>query len=102
MHQNICSNVILLDEDFDAKRTDFGLATLTASDSNENSFVNGDLGEPGYVAPEYPSTMVASLKGDVYGLGIVLLELATGQKPLEVTAVEEGEINSSIFFVKFC
>ncbi|CAL9014512.1 unnamed protein product [Prunus brigantina] len=90
MHQNICSNVILLDEDFDARIMDFGLATLTASDSNESSFVNGDLGELGYVAPEYPSTMVASLKGDVYGLGIVLLELATGQKPLEVTTVEEG------------
>ncbi|KAM0958190.1 hypothetical protein EV1_023278 [Malus domestica] len=90
MQQNICSNVILLDEDFDARIMDFGLATLTASDSKESSFVNGDLGELGYVAPEYPSTLVASLKGDVYGLGIVLLELATGQKPLEVSTADEG------------
>ncbi|KAL3526472.1 hypothetical protein ACH5RR_011128 [Cinchona calisaya] len=91
MHQNITSNVILLDEDFDARVMDFGLARLMASsDSNESSFVNGDLGELGYVAPEYSSTMVASLKGDAYSFGVVLMELATGQKPLEVGCVEEG------------
>lgn len=91
MHQNISSNVILLDDDYDARITDFGLARLVAStDSNDSSFVNGDLGEFGYVAPEYSSTMVASLKGDVYGFGVILLELVTGQKPLEVNNGDEG------------
>ncbi|KAK9277286.1 hypothetical protein L1049_006826 [Liquidambar formosana] len=91
MHQNICSNVILLDDDFDVRITDFGLARLLSSaDSNDSSFVNGDFGELGYVAPEYSSTMVPSLKGDVYGFGVVLLELVTGQKPLEVNNAEEG------------
>lgn len=91
MHQNISSNMILLDYDFEARITDFGLARLLSSrDSNDSSFVNGDLGEFGYVAPEYSSTMVASLKGDVYGFGVVLLELVTGQKPLEVTNAGEG------------
>lgn len=90
IHQNVCSNVILIDEDFDARIMDFGLARLMTSDSNESSFVNGDLGELGYVAPEYPSTMVVSLKGDAYGFGVVLLELVTGQKPLEVSTGEEG------------
>ncbi|KAF2308662.1 hypothetical protein GH714_011935 [Hevea brasiliensis] len=69
---------------------DFGLARLmTFSDSNESSYINGDLGEFGYVAPEYSSTMVASLKGDVYGFGVVLLELVTGQKPLDISNAEE-------------
>ncbi|KAJ8436636.1 hypothetical protein Cgig2_029882 [Carnegiea gigantea] len=91
LHQNISSNVILLDEDMDARIIDFGLARLIlASDSNEGSYVNGELGEFGYIAPEYPSTMVASSKGDVYAFGLVLLELVTGYKPLEVNGVEEG------------
>ncbi|KAF7128877.1 hypothetical protein RHSIM_Rhsim10G0029200 [Rhododendron simsii] len=91
LHQNISSNVILLDEDFDARIIDFGLARLMTSDEkNESSFVNGDLGEFGYIAPEYSSTMVASLKGDVYGFGVVLLELATGLKPLDVSNADEG------------
>ncbi|KAL5582442.1 hypothetical protein UlMin_014884 [Ulmus minor] len=79
IHQKICSNVILIDEDFYARIMDFGLARLMASDANESSFVNGDLGY----------TMVASIKGDAYGFGVVLLELATGQKPLEVSTMEE-------------
>ncbi|KAJ4837372.1 hypothetical protein Tsubulata_036977 [Turnera subulata] len=92
LHQNICSNVILVDEDFDARIVDFGLAKLiTSSDSNQTSYTNGEVGEFGYVAPEYSSTMVASLKGDVYGFGVVLLELVTGQKPLEISVNgEEG------------
>ncbi|BAU01145.1 hypothetical protein LR48_Vigan10g263500 [Vigna angularis] len=88
IQQNICSNVILVDEEFDARLMDFGLARLMASDSN-GSFVNGDLGEIGYIAPEYPSTLVASLKGDVYGFGVLLLELVTGQKPLDVSNGDE-------------
>ncbi|KAF5449764.1 hypothetical protein F2P56_030176 [Juglans regia] len=91
MHQNISSNVILLDYDFEARISDFGLARLVASrDSSDSSYVNGDLGEIGYLAPEYSSTMVASLKGDVFGFGVVLLELVTGQKPLDVTNAGEG------------
>lgn len=91
LHQNICSNIILIDEDFDARIMDFGLARLMISaDDNDSSYVNGELGEFGYIAPEYSSTMVASLKGDVYGFGVVLLELVTCQKPLEITGAEEG------------
>lgn len=91
LHQNISSNVIVLDEDFDARIMDFGLARLmNSSDSNDSSFVNGDLGEFGYIAPEYSSTMVVSLKGDVYGFGVVLLELVTGEKPLEISTAPEG------------
>ncbi|KAJ9564355.1 hypothetical protein OSB04_000321 [Centaurea solstitialis] len=91
--QNISSNTIFLDEDYDARIVDFGLARLMTSASeqaDEGSFGNGEIGEFGYVAPEYSSTMVASVKGDTYGFGVVLMELATGQTPLKVTAAEEG------------
>lgn len=46
LHQNISLNVILLDEDLDAKIIDFGLASALKS-HNDISFVNGDLGELG-------------------------------------------------------
>ncbi|KAK4409897.1 Inactive LRR receptor-like serine/threonine-protein kinase BIR2 [Sesamum angolense] len=76
--------------DWSARIMDFGLARLMASsESNDSSFVNGDLGEIGYVAPEYSSTMVASTKGDAYSFGVVLLELATGLKPLDVSTADE-------------
>uniref|UniRef100_A0A1D1Z1A6 Putative inactive receptor kinase At1g27190 n=1 Tax=Anthurium amnicola TaxID=1678845 RepID=A0A1D1Z1A6_9ARAE len=87
IHQNVSSRVILLDEDNEARITDFGLAQLIGSSgdgTNTSALINGDFGDFGYVAPEYSTTMVASQKGDVYGFGVVLLELVTGQKPLEV------------------
>ncbi|CAE6071380.1 unnamed protein product [Arabidopsis arenosa] len=97
LHQNICSSVILIDEDFDARIIDSGLARLMVpSDNNESTFMTGDLGEFGYVAPEYSTTMLASLKGDVYGLGVVLLELATGLKALG----REGFKGSLVDWVK--
>ncbi|EFH59873.1 hypothetical protein ARALYDRAFT_480045 [Arabidopsis lyrata subsp. lyrata] len=100
LHQFISSNVILLDDDFDARITDYGLTRLVGSrDSSDSSFNNGDLGELGYVAPEYSSTMVASLKGDVYGFGIVLLEFVTGQKPLSVINGVEGFKGSLVDWV---
>lgn len=100
LHQYLSSNVILVDDDLDARITDFGLARLVGStDSNDSSFVNGDLGEFGYVAPEYSSTLVASMKGDVYSFGVVLLELVSGRKPLGGGNAEEGFKGSLVDWV---
>ncbi|KAG7589590.1 Protein kinase-like domain superfamily [Arabidopsis suecica] len=100
MHQYISSNVILLDEDFDARVIDYGLGKLVSyRDSKDSSFSNGDIGEFGYVAPEYSSTMVASLSGDVYGFGIVLLEIVTGQKHVSINNGEEGFKESLVEWV---
>ncbi|KAK9675717.1 hypothetical protein RND81_11G026000 [Saponaria officinalis] len=101
-HQNISSNVMLLDDDFDVRIADVGLVRLMAmGNSNGSSVMNGDFGEFGYVAPEYASTLVASLKGDIYGFGVVLLELVTGQKPLEVNNAGEGFKGSLVHWVTF-
>ncbi|CAA7031862.1 unnamed protein product [Microthlaspi erraticum] len=84
VHGYISSNVVLLDDDFDARVIDYGLGKVVGSCDSSDSF---GLGEFGYVAPE---CMVASLSGDVYGFGVVLLEIVTGQKPVLVKDGEDG------------
>uniref|UniRef100_A0A0D6QWK6 Protein kinase domain-containing protein n=1 Tax=Araucaria cunninghamii TaxID=56994 RepID=A0A0D6QWK6_ARACU len=91
IHRNISSNSILLDEEYEPRITDFGLARLmNPVDTHLSTFINGDFGDLGYVAPEYMRTLVATLKGDVYSFGVVLLELVTGQKPIDVDTGEDG------------
>ncbi|KAI5062638.1 hypothetical protein GOP47_0023177 [Adiantum capillus-veneris] len=85
IHRNISSNSILLDEEYEPRITDFGLARLmNPVDTHVSTVVNGDFGDLGYVAPEYTRTLVATVKVDVFSFGVVLLELVTGQKPNDV------------------
>lgn len=97
LHRNISSSAILLDEEYEPRIMDFGVARLLRpvidddGSNNTSPFLNGDVGEFGYVAPEYASHPVPSVKGDVYGFGVVLLELATGQKAVEVGSDLAGD-----------
>eukprot|EP01018_Ginkgo_biloba_P001917 Gb_17681 [translate_table: standard] len=80
IHRDIKSSNILLDENFEAKLSDFGLGKLVP---DACSHVNTGLkGTFGYMAPEYASTGHLTEKSDVFSFGIVLLELITGRKPL--------------------
>lgn len=91
IHRNISSKCILLDKEFEPKLSDFGLARLmNPIDTHLSTFVNGEFGDLGYVAPEYPRTLVATPKGDVYSFGVVLLELITGEKPTRVACAPES------------
>lgn len=91
LHRNISSKCILLDQEFDPRISDFGLARLmNPVDTHLSTFVNGEFGDIGYVAPEYARTLVATPKGDVYSFGVVLLELVTGQNPTHVTKAPES------------
>ncbi|KAJ0765471.1 putative protein kinase RLK-Pelle-LRR-Xa family [Helianthus annuus] len=90
LHRNISSKCILLGADLEPKISDFGLARLmNPVDTHLSTFVNGEFGDLGYVAPEYTRTLVATPKGDVYSFGVVLLELATGEKPTHVAKAPE-------------
>uniref|UniRef100_A0A5B6Z9M5 Protein kinase domain-containing protein n=1 Tax=Davidia involucrata TaxID=16924 RepID=A0A5B6Z9M5_DAVIN len=91
IHRNISSKCILLDVDFEPKISDFGLARLmNPVDTHLSTFVNGEFGDLGYVAPEYMRTLVATPKGDVYSFGVVLLELVTGERPTHVAKAPES------------
>ncbi|CAN6453179.1 unnamed protein product [Victoria cruziana] len=81
IHRDVKAANILLDEDFEAVVGDFGLAKLLDhQDSHVTTAVRGTVG---HIAPEYLSTGQSSEKTDVFGFGILLLELITGQKALD-------------------
>ncbi|XP_048440683.1 proline-rich receptor-like protein kinase PERK9 [Pyrus x bretschneideri] len=81
IHRDIKSSNILLDNNFEARVSDFGLAKL-ALDSNTHISTRV-MGTFGYVAPEYASSGKLTDKSDVYSYGVVLLELITGRKPVD-------------------
>ncbi|KAK2966613.1 hypothetical protein RJ640_025298 [Escallonia rubra] len=91
IHRNVSSKCILLDANFEPKISDFGLARLmNPIDTHLSTFVNGEFGDLGYVAPEYARTLVATPKGDVYSFGVVLLELVTGERSTYVSKAPES------------
>ncbi|KAE8691956.1 putative LRR receptor-like serine/threonine-protein kinase [Hibiscus syriacus] len=82
IHRDVKAANILLDEDFEAVVGDFGLAKLL--DHRDSHVTTAVRGTVGHIAPEYLSTGQSSEKTDVFGFGILLLELITGQKALDL------------------
>ncbi|XP_062179652.1 probably inactive leucine-rich repeat receptor-like protein kinase At5g48380 [Phragmites australis] len=102
LHRNISSKCILLDEDYEPKISDFGLARLmNPIDTHLSTFVNGEFGDLGYVAPEYARTLMATPKGDIYSFGVVLLELITGEKPTHVSTAPENFRGSLVEWINY-
>ncbi|KAL6227897.1 hypothetical protein ACLB2K_001852 [Fragaria x ananassa] len=82
IHRDMKSSNVLVDENLEARVSDFGMARLMSAMDTHLS-VSTLAGTPGYVPPEYYQSFRCSTKGDVYSYGVVLLELLTGRRPTD-------------------
>ncbi|KAE8680209.1 Serine/threonine-protein kinase PBS1 [Hibiscus syriacus] len=90
IYRDFKASNILLDQDFNPKLSDFGLAKVgpTGDKLHVSTRV---MGTYGYCAPEYALTGQLTTKSDVYSFGVVFLELITGRRVIDTSRPTEEQ-----------
>ncbi|WVZ69915.1 hypothetical protein U9M48_018630 [Paspalum notatum var. saurae] len=82
IYRDFKTSNILLDADYNAKLSDFGLAK-DGPEGDKTHVSTRVMGTYGYAAPEYVMTGHLTSKSDVYSFGVVLLEMMTGRRSMD-------------------
>lgn len=89
IHRDVKAANVLLNAEYEAVVGDFGLAKLVDTrNTHVTTMVRGTMG---HIAPEYLSTGKSSEKTDVFGYGVMLLELVTGQRAIDLSRLQEED-----------
>ncbi len=84
LHRDLKPSNILMDDDGGAYITDFGIARIVGSEGQGYTITTqGVVGTPSYMSPEQAQGKDLDGRSDIYSLGVMLFEMATGRRPFQ-------------------
>ncbi|CAM0950684.1 unnamed protein product [Alopecurus aequalis] len=101
IHRDVKSSNILLTDSYRAKVSDFGFARSGPNDTDKTHISTKVKGTAGYLDPEYLRTYQLTTKSDVFSFGILLVEIISARRPVELKRAAEERITIRWTFKKF-